>query len=93
MISHMSFEFFKKSKYLLICRLIYHLNTFHMLEKWIETNDKSDCNDSTEQNNNQRNEENQSLFFGCFKYDPAIIGPRIIRPLTPFLNNIQANEG
>lgn len=70
----------------------FSLDKFRMIDKWIDTNDNSDDNDDTEPDNDQKKDENHKLFFGCFKYDPAIIGPRIKRPLTPFLNNKQIQK-
>lgn len=60
-----------------------------MIEKWIDTKNTSSNRNEPNQSNNQQSVERQSFYFGCFKYDPAIIGPKIKRPLTPFVNDIQ----
>lgn len=65
-----------------------------MIDKWIDTVSISNNNSDSNQNNNQQNEERQRLlYFGCFKYDPAVIGPRIKRPFAPLANDFPNNNG
>ena len=35
-------------------------------------------------NNSIPRSNSKQLFFGCFRYNPAVIGPMIQRPVTPF---------